>query len=215
MRWWRRIPWFKALGAVLLFGSWIAQNYYGAAKGDELAYLNQAQLLISVEEGHFSVWLSTLLIEQQKDKPSSKILKDAALKAAQHQLNILTWATARVTDPGTHQDLLTEKRQLQERIAQAYKQEQPGEIIAWLNALVTTAESRGPALVEAFAARYARSRDEKESWNTRFLILYILGTLLVAIGAGIGWLRHADDSGGRMPNHALQRTGARGARPGR
>lgn len=188
MKWWKKIPWFKAVGGAILFVSWISQNYFIAERKDELAYLNLAQTLISIEEGHFIEWLAVYLVEQRKESPNPQILKDAALKAAQHQLNIITWATARVTDPGTHNQLLKEKKELQVKLIKSHEQNDQSEIISWLSGTIDAANKEGPILKEAADVRYSVARTQNEIWNKRFLAFYIIGSVLLGIGVVRKWL---------------------------
>ena len=188
MKWWKKIPWFKALGGAILFVSWITQNYFIAERKDELAYLNLSQTLISIEEGHFSEWLAVYLVEMRKESPNPQILKDSALKAAQHQLNIIAWATARVTDPTTHNQLLKEKEELQKKLIMAHEQDDLSEIKKWLSGTINAANKEGPKLKEAADKRYSVARTQNEIWNKIFLAFYIIGSFLLGIGVIRTWL---------------------------
>jgi len=156
------VPW---LGAGVLFLSWLFQNYFETNRRDELDYLNQAQLLISVEEGHLSQWSAVLLVEQAKDTPNENIVRSAALKAAQHQLNMLTWAEARVTDPEVHETILNNKALIQKAIIMAYEQPNTAGLVGILNALGQKAERQGTFMIAAFSARYDEARRSAAKWR--------------------------------------------------
>ena len=188
----KSIPWFKAIGALILFASWVSQNYFSASRVDELAYLDRAQILISIEEGHFSQWLGIFLVEESKNSPSDEVLRHSAFKAAQHQLNIISWATARVTDPATHDNLLIEKRELAKKLVSAYSSGNSVEVIKWLSTLTSAANSEGPKLMAAFEDRYNGIRRESEQWNKRFLILYLVGSAFVSIGLIKEWVKQKE-----------------------
>lgn len=188
-KWWKRIPWCKFLGAILLIGSWIAQNYLMAERYDEMAYLERAQILISIEEGHFSEWLSVLLLEQKKEDPNSQILKDSALKAAQHQLNIITWAIARVTNPNTHSKLLEDKDQLLKELEEEYEKNDPIYVIEKLSAITKFSNEKGIPLIKAANEMYADASSQGRKWNNLFLLLYLVGSILVGISVLIDWLK--------------------------
>ena len=167
----------------------LLKNYFIAERKNELDYLNLAQTLISIEEGHLSEWTAIYMVEAEKEKPNPQLLKNSALKAAQHQLNIIAWATARVTDPATHDQLLKEKKELQEKLIIAYKQKNQSEIINWFSGIVKAANEEGPFLKQASETRYAVAINQNEAWNKRFLILYILGSGLLGIGVVRNWLK--------------------------
>ena len=185
----RTAPWLVWLGAVVLFTSWLSQNYFEAERQGELTYLNQAQLLISIEEGHFSRWFGLLLVEQAKSPPNQEVLRDASLKAAQHQLNILTWATARVTDPATHARLLEDKNKLQEKLRAAHEKADTKALSALLNTMTAAADKHGPVLIEAFTKRYNEARNAQSFWRKVFLVSYVGGLLLTGFGAFLAWQR--------------------------
>ena len=145
--WHRRLPWLKAVGGVILFGSWIFQNYFEAKWQDELAYLNAAQTQISVEEGHFTTWFVALYKEQRLSPPNDDVIHASALKAAQHQLNILTWATARVTDPSTHSQLLADKVALSSRLEEAHRSGDTAQLVSYLGRKGTGHLSRRKRLI--------------------------------------------------------------------
>lgn len=192
------------LGAVVLFVAWTSEKYLQAGRQSELAYLNQAQLLISVEEGHLEEWLSLLLVEQAKASPNGEVLRVAALKAAQHHLNILTWAIARVTDPREHETLLQDKARVQEKLTFAYERGDTQGLLVLLNGLNQTADSRGPALIAAFTKRYDEARKAEDLWRRLFLGAYVLGSLIVALGVvRTSWI--ADGGNTASANRPIQR----------
>jgi hypothetical protein len=197
----------------MLFSSWLSQNYFEAERQDELAYLSQAQLLISIEEGHLTQWFALLLVEQAKDSPNQEVLRVASLKAAQHQLNILTWATARVTDPNTHAKLLQDKSELEEKLSAAHDTGDTARLSSLLNAMTLTAEKEGPSLITASNNRYNKARQAESFWRLVFLGAYVAGSLLVGIGVLGAWKRGvAGNEPSASPNNALHRTRQKTAR---
>jgi hypothetical protein len=144
-------------------------------------------MLISVEEGHLSQWFAVLVIEQNKDSPKDAILLDASLKAAQHQLNILTWATARVNDPATHPELMREKHNVEEALSIVYGKHDTKQLIPLLNSMTQTANTKGEELIATFNHRYDKARRGAAFWRLVFLAAYVIGSLLIGVGVIVAW----------------------------
>jgi len=66
--WQKKVPWLICLGSVLLFTSWILQNYLQSSWAGEKEYLDKTQILVSSEEGQMNEWLTFLLQERGKQK---------------------------------------------------------------------------------------------------------------------------------------------------
>lgn len=185
-------PWLSWIGATILFFSWVSENYFAAERQGELSYLSQAQLHISIEEGHLSTWSAAAYAEATKEKPNYELLRIASFKAAQHQLNILTWATARVSDTKDHPEILKDKLVIAKQLTEAIESKDTDKIMGILSALTHIGNSRGQELIDVFQNRFASARESTEFWRKVFLFAYVIGSVFVVTGALKSWKRKHD-----------------------
>jgi hypothetical protein len=177
-------PWLTAIGAVLMFCSWICQNQFAAQFSEERQRLERTQLSIDLAQLRMEQWQVVYMQEKAKSNPDSKILLAASFKALQAHLNAVAWSSAggREDEAQAAQDIYS-KNVVQGKLAERYKH---GELEALEKDLNESAAIENQLdvvgnLTEDFVKKFARTR-QLENWcTTLFIIMFALGSFVAAL----------------------------------
>lgn len=182
---------FTAIGATLLFSSWLAQNYFESKWAEELQYLEKTQLLIAVEEGRLTQWLVQLNLELQRESPQNDLLAIAATKVVGSTSNLIGWSRARLASGEDQIAPIQQKNDLQDLAENLRATQQTDELVSLAARISSQANAEMGGLLDGFAAKVAEANERSAIWRQRFLTFYILGAITLATG----WLveqRRAD-----------------------
>ena len=82
----RRIPWIGAIGGLLIFGSWFAQNKYSADLAEARRNMDSSITLITLAASSAENWMARYVDLKSQPNPDKELLLTAAFKALQWNL---------------------------------------------------------------------------------------------------------------------------------
>ena len=97
-KWFHRIPWLTLMGSLMIFASWLTQNWLKVHWEGEKAKLERSQLAVDIEQNRTDEWTNTLWQELHKEKPSKEVLGLSALKIIETSSNLSAWIRGRLMD---------------------------------------------------------------------------------------------------------------------
>lgn len=113
-KWFRKVPWVTLMGSLLIFASWLTQNWLKAHWENEKSKLERSQLAVDIEQNRMDEWTNALWQELHKEKPSKEVLGLSALKIIETSSNLSAWIRGRLMDdPAAYRDTIQKKKQLQ------------------------------------------------------------------------------------------------------
>ncbi len=98
MKWFRPIPWLTLVGSLLIFASWLTQNWLKVHWEGEKAKLERSQLAVDIEQNRMDEWTNTLWQELHREKPSKEVLGLSAQKIIETSSNLSAWIRGRLMD---------------------------------------------------------------------------------------------------------------------
>ena len=176
----RQLSWAPIIGSILLFGSWITQNYLLIKWGNEVQFLNKAAAAITHSEINVDQWMILLISERSKESPRDEIVNTAALKVILHTASLLSWAESRITTKKeTIRALLRERDELRKHAVERFNAGDTDELVKIVNKLNKYQNDVGKLVQEAEKKRRYDLLVKENVANILFLILYICGSLIL------------------------------------
>ena len=197
--------------AVLLFFSFVAQNQLGGSWHQARAKFESSQLMLSLEEGIATQWLTTLLVQQHAERPSQAVIQDAALQFVQHSAILTTLALYRGLgdDAQLHEALKVEK-ELTQAAREAHAKGDTKRLLELVSGMQELNLRFAPGLTEAAWKRYKSIEQREGLWAIVSFWCTVLGSLLTAAATVLLWLRpEAHDPA--PPNKGMHPNGQKAA----
>jgi hypothetical protein len=201
----RRIPLLQAIGGLILFGAWLAQNYKLAALDDELAYLRTAQAQVMVSQINFHIWYSQLLVAQSSSTDENLLLQ-LEYRSALHLISYIEPSIARVSNQNTLIEYHRITSRIREKIESAHNTGNRRELRRLFNELIAFYNKVAEELLNSANSRYDAVRSFRSSLNKGFLFAYVFGSLIGGIGALRSWLAGPQSPPKPPPNQSLKPT---------
>ncbi|SRR6266446_3904426 len=174
---------FASSGAILIFVSWVLQNYFQQESQAKIRHLELSQQLIMMEELNQNQWLTLYTTERLSQSPRTEIINVSALQSYLHALNLLTWSAGRLEeDAEKASELIQKKRDLTSRAQQLFIENNTSELTASLNSIVQMGNALGPTLIDNANQAFQTARERETHVSRLFLLSYILGSGAIAIG---------------------------------
>lgn len=174
-----------AIGMLLLFGSWIAQNYNESKWTNQLEWLEHIQTRIMEHEKMRDIWM---IEHNTRDTSEPRDLKPrafAALRMSKRTLHIMTWITAVNKTYEIDATVLLNRKNRFDELQTLFDNNKYEELIEKNKLIIKEHNSQlTPSVVNGLNKKLATVRNRKDKWNFIFLWSYIIGTVLL----GISWV---------------------------
>ena len=179
-------------GSVLLFVSWVAQNYQQSTWADERQRLMRSQSVLDVGEVRMEHWLALFMAEKAKVIPDRKLLGAYGYKLLQSDRNLAAWGAVRLEKDGAAVSRIFQKRDDLLGVAyRLYQEEKTEDLVRLVEQTLDATIKAG--VVERDTQRFFDAVDvvnqQEEFWNRTFLLSYVLGALLIGVAYLLDWRR--------------------------
>ena len=170
----------NALGAVLMFASWVSQNVYQSEMSSEMSSIDKGAQFVSSEMSKALTWMLTFQTEHRKPKPDPEVILNSALGYAE-TTGLIVQAASRI-DPDSavlkkhvadHQKLMRPLRSAAERRDLKEIEEAVSVMMMWFGAIDREAR-------EAVNRRAQSVGDAEAKFKRLFLVVFGLGSLVYA-----------------------------------
>lgn len=172
------------LGMIILFSSWISQNYFKSRWLDERLYLEKTQFLIEIEGITTKQCEMRLNTEAMKNPQDTTLYSLAAYNYIESLTRILAWEEARISEDERKQIPILVKNLTQTGAKEMLKKND-------LNGLLQLASSANEiqnkfikGLDEEYFSQLGKAILKSSFWDRMFLLLYVIGSLLI----GTRWI---------------------------
>lgn len=173
-----------AFGMLLLFVSWISQNYFENKWANEIEHLSRIQIEVIREVSRRDAWLIEYNNQVNKEPQNRPLLAQAAYSLSTSSLNIMTAlsaASGKTYDTNIVPIFKKKKRVLElKELLDSKRYEKLIEKANQINEEYQSSSNSPRKLMEAWIDALVN----KDKWNYRFLWCYIIGSVLL----GISWL---------------------------
>ena len=181
----RSIRWIRAIAVLLVFMSWVWQNYYLVKWKGEKEYLLRAEYTKLIEEINVNFFTSLLTTELTKkdDSQSDILLKDFSFKAILHTLNLMLWQKITLYDDSNEQGkLIKEKYDFEQKARELYylPQSTGNDLVILLNNLNMTMTDTLSYKKENLSKMNRILQNESRA-NSLFLFLYLIASCLFVL----------------------------------
>lgn len=170
------------LAGVILFSSWIVQNYYQSKWSTEKEALKRSQLVIDIEE----VQRTNLEIAYHKE--FSKLPLDTAhlafveLRLTEIFMNLISWSQARLDDNEENvARMFGIKHLVNDTDRLAFNQKNYSLINANFKEVTKSFGNNFRALDDRFSQKYYEVENKSQQADNIFAGLYLAGTILLGI----------------------------------
>jgi len=171
-------------GMIILFSSWISQNYFKSRWLNERLYLEKTQFLIEIETVNTKRCEMRLNTEANKNPQNTILYSLAAYNYIESITRLLAWEEARISEDERKQIPIFVKNLIQTDAKELLKKND-------LNGLLKLASFASEAqnkfikgLDEEYFSQMGKAIFKSSFWDSMFLLFYIIGSLLI----GIRWI---------------------------
>ena len=190
-KWYRKIPWLTLIGSLLIFASWLTQNWLKVRWENEKARLERSQLAVDIEQTRMDEWTNTLWQELHKEKPSREVLGLSALKIIETSSNLSAWIRGRLMDdPASYADVIQKKKALQSNARVMFEKGDYENVVKASQYLQLLMKDVDDEAMEHFGYRVSEVNRSQQSYDSIFLFAYIVGSALLAFEYVRKKLRH-------------------------
>jgi hypothetical protein len=177
----RRIPWLTLMGSLLIFASWLTQNWLKVHWESEKAKLERSQLAVDIEQNRMDEWTNTLWQELHREKPSKEVLALSALKIIETSSNLSAWIRGRLMDdPVAYRGIIEKKKQLQADARAMFEKGDYDNVVNASQYLQLLMRDTDDEAMEQFGYRVDAVNRSQRRYDSIFLLAYILGSGLLA-----------------------------------
>ena len=184
----KNIPIFQLIGAVILFGSWISQNYMQAKFDEEYAYLILADRKIQEAKINYDIWYIHLIGELHSEKPNERLLLELEYRTAYQLSNFIQPSVARISKKEDNDYAISVIGKVRALLEEGKTNKDKEKIQRALILLTKTYNKMHDELINNADLRTQKVTDKRRFWNNSFVVLYLLGSLFIAFGAVRSWI---------------------------
>lgn len=189
-RWYARIPWLTLLGSACLFFSWVLENYFQNEWAARKQYLFETRVLIGIEAGLIDLWTLRREDENRRKPTDSDLIAAADYKLVNHLSNaIATLVYRNYPDEPNVQELIDACREAKQTSRVFYKDKNYDALANKARTLQNLASKIAPKELEEHERQYSEVAHLESTWRSRFLALYIVGSVILAFGFVWGKLK--------------------------
>jgi len=167
---------------MLVFLSWVFQNYFATQATEQRLRLERSQLAIDLQQSRMEQWHILYLQEKSKQEPDANTLTAASFKTLQSYLNVAAWSSVRLREnPADENADVQEKYKVHERLVTLYKS---GNLEALEDDLRTVIALESQLRIsdifsDEFRKRYARVEEREKRLTWLFVFTYALGSVMI------------------------------------
>jgi hypothetical protein len=174
---------FKSVAVILLFLSWISQNYIYADLSAQKSKFQYDMAFISNEMCVITPWLILFNLERKKTTPDPEVIWNASQNFVRSVGSVLEVAEQYYRLDIVHSSITSEKiKSIIVDLDKAQRQNKIEDIVA-LTMLVGVSFPQVDARTRQAMQRHYQELSEKEDfWKKTFIVLYVVGSLLLAVG---------------------------------
>lgn len=170
-----------ALGTLMLFSAWIAQNRFQSKWISERIYLEKTQFLIQIEQNNAEQWQIQMNVEAVRKPLNTDLYLSACYNFVISITNLLAWEEARVSSDSLKIAPITVKNYTQERAKRFLEAKDLNGLIKLVTIASEIKSSFQEQLDNKFLDLMMQSQEKADNWNSRFFWSYVVGSLLIAI----------------------------------
>lgn len=168
----------KRAGAIVLFLSWLSQNYVQRSWQDQREELDRLRLKIVTNEILSNVWYSSFV--DQEARPEIDLIPAATIGLQYINFSHQVRAAAATWHQGA-EAMVAESRRLLDDAKAAQEKGDLSKILDLADKARSLDERASAALVPDNENRYRKIRAEEDRWGRAFTGLYILGAGLLGL----------------------------------
>ena len=169
------------IGVIVIFTSWISQNYFKSRWFNDKLYLEKTQQLIELETLNAQHWEFIFNIEAKETNPNKVRHILSAYNYVKSVTKILAWEEARVSEDGSKEAPIFVKNMIHAKAKEALLKND----IKGLTKLVIIARETQNKFIKDLDNRFFTKLYEANSksslWDKIFLMAYVVGSLLIAV----------------------------------
>jgi hypothetical protein len=177
-------PCLIALGAVLIFGSWVSEKYFKVKWSSELKHQERIQNEILNETRQRSMWIIEYNKQITCNPQNPELLAQAAYSLSASNLSILGWVMAA---PGktfeTNVLPILAKNWTIYNLETLLRSRKYDELVAITNQIQEKYEEPNSVkLVDDMMKAWLTAKSKEDEWNNIFIWFYICGSIFFATG---------------------------------
>ena len=183
LKWYQKLSWFIVFGAVLIFASWISQNYFKTQWSEQKSELDRFQTAILISEMMATQWELFYLQEASKNSPENSFVGLAAIKHIEANLFLPAWLEKSIVkDEAEYQRKLAILDRIDELSKNLYKEKKFKELMHLSDEAKEKANELQTDLSKTYHARLKQVVEQEKFWSYTFLIAYVVGSFLLGFG---------------------------------
>lgn len=173
----------RNVGVVLLFVSWISQYWFTARLMDKRMKFEYDLAYISNEVAVATPWNILFNSERIKENPSREVLWNASVNYLNSVKGILEVAESYYPATLTETELTSDKaKKVLNRLKELKGAEDPEELVSLTLFTMMAFTQVGEKSRGYIKDKYQALRDIESNWSLVFVVIYIAGSLLGALG---------------------------------
>ena len=184
----KQIPIFQVIGAIILFGSWVSQNYMLSKLDEEWTYLMTANSKVDSAKMHYDLWYGNFLNELLSEKPNEKLLLELEYRTAYQLSNFVEPSIARISNQGDYEYSISVLEKLRSLLKEGKAEKNRNKIEKALVLLTSAYNKMHDELIRNINLRVQKVKEKRNFWASCFLGLYCLGTILIGFGSAKTWI---------------------------
>lgn len=175
----------QAVGTLMIFCSWLADNHFGSRWVDDRIRLDRSQLAIDVQEVREEHWRAVYLDEVSKEHPSRTRLGEAGMRYIEANQNLSVWGALRVADDPAEAESFKRRRDSLRVISRMFVAQGRLDSLAALIDRITMEGNRNQesvVMTQMFFAKVNEVTAKRDLWRDIFFWSFVAGSVLLAIG---------------------------------
>ena len=184
----KNIPFFQIVGAIILLGSWVSQNYMLSKLDEEYAYLITADSKVDAAKINYDIWYGFFLTELLSEKPNDKLLLELEYRTAHKLSNYIQPSIARISKKEDNEYSISVLEKVRALLEEGKSEKDRNKIEKALILLTSTYNKIHDELIRNTILRVEKVKEKRNYWAATFLALYLPGTALLAIGSAKNWI---------------------------
>lgn len=180
----RWATYFKVIGTILLFVSWIVQNRLQNEMTTKKQYFFETRVIVSIEESKANQWEIARRQAEKQSPEDRNFLSLTEFKLISHLANAYSTAKFRnnLNDSESRQAIWREYRGYQDSARHFHQTNKYKELTTLRKSVEEKVEAECVGLIQEHERQYSVVVSQEETWATVFCWCYIVGSLAIACG---------------------------------